>query len=1080
MKTETFSFKYALVAMLMFFTSAVMAQTTVTGTVLDDTGEPTIGATVREKGTQNGTVTDMDGKFSIKVSNATATLAISFVGYVTQEVKLNGQKSISVTLKTDATTLDEMVVVGYGTMKKSDVSGSSSTIGESALKGSVITSLDQALQGHAAGVSAVQTSGAPGSSSSIRVRGTATINANAEPLYVIDGVIVQSQGQTGYDYGLGDALGNGSVSTISPLSTIDPADIVSMEILKDASATAIYGAQGANGVVLITTKHGKAGEAKFSYSGGISISRQTKRLDILNLRDYADYYNEFVRYGEAGVNALFADKYLLGKGTNWQDAVFHTALQHNHQISAQGGTDKVRYYVSGSYMNQEGTIIGSKFDRLSLRTNIDADLKSWLKMGVNVAYSNSNDNLKLADGEEGIINYSLTTTPNLPIYDLDGNYASASYEGSSSPNPIAMAMMNDNLLNRQKLNGNIFFELSPIKSITLHTEVGFDIGSSKGERYRPIINLATYHQNNNSSAVQKNSNKFWQIKNYLTWNQGFGKHHVTGMLGQECWESSYDFLSVETTALPSDAVHNPALGTGDPKIGSGFGSSSMASFFTRWTYSFDDRYNATYTYRYDGSSNFGPSNRWAGFHSFAASWRFNNEAFLKDVEWLSNGKLRLGWGQTGNSNIGGYLWGVSLKHQTSALGQGSRPANIANTGIKWETQEQLNVGLDLGFFNNRLNFTFDYYNKESKDMLMPLQLPSYMGTQGNPSSALAAPKGNYGTIRNRGFEFTIDARPLQGKFEWETNFQISFNKNKLVALDDGTGATSLSGWGQWGDQEPQVSKTVVGGSLFDFYGYVCEGVYTSVEDIENSATPLRPSVDGVYDKKTTVWIGDIKYKDINKDGKIDENDRTSIGSPLPKFTFGFNNTFRYKNFDLNIFINGSYGNKVGNYNKYKLTHMNNTWINQLSDVLGATKLVAIDPSKDYSAGIDRGDGVLIYNWYDDIYNVKVASTNGIIPRVSVNDPNDNDRWSDRYIEDGSYIRLKNISLGYTFPKNITKKLAIENLRLNVNIQNLLTITKYSGYDPEVGTSTQSSYVAGLDNGRYPSPTTYSFGLNVTF
>lgn len=1057
------------------------------GKVVDENGSPLIGASVAVKGNKTqGSVTDVNGAFSIKGVAKGATLHVSYIGYKATDVKWNGQ-SVTVTLVEDDNALDEAVVVGYGTMKKSDLSGASVSMKESDIKGSLITNLDQALQGRAAGVTAVQTSGAPGSSSSIRVRGTATINANAEPLYVIDGVIVQSQGQNGYSYGLGDALGNGDVSTISPLASIDPSDIVSMEILKDASATAIYGAQGANGVVLITTKHGREGEAKFNYNGGVSLSRQMRRLDILNLHEYADYYNMFVNVGEADPNPLFVDNSLLGKGTNWQDAIFQTAFQHNHQVSAEGGTERVKYYVSGAYMNQEGTIIGSEFNRLSLRTNLDANLFKWLKMGTNLAYSNSNDNIKHADGEEGIINYSLTTTPTLPIYDIDGNYASATYEGSNSPNPIAMAMMNEILLNRQKFNGNIFLEFKFYKDLTLHSELGFDISSSKGDRYKPVIELATYHQNINSASVQKNSNKFWQLKNYLTWNHTFNQHNVTGMVGQECWESLWDYMSISRTALPSDAVHNPALGTGDPSVGVGFGSAAMASFFTRWTYGFSDRYNATYTYRYDGSSNFGPENRWAGFHSFAASWRFDREAFLKDVEWLSNGKLRVGWGQTGNSAISGYLWGVGLKNQTSALGISNRPSNIANTGIKWETQEQINVGLDLGFFNSRLNFVVDWYNKESRDMLMPLQLPSYMGTQGNGSSALAAPKGNYGTIRNRGIEVTVDAHPFQGRFSWDSSLQISVNRNKLVALNDGTGNATLPGWGQWGDQEPLVARTEVGSSLFNFFGYVCDGYYTSKEDIENSPTPLKPGVlneatgELVYSKNSTVWVGDIKYKDINKDGKIDDKDRTNIGSPLPKFTFGWNNTFRWNNWELNIFINGSYGNKVGNFTAYKLTEMKNTWVNQLSSVLNSVRFEAIDPNMDYSEGVDRGDGVLIWNWYDDINNVKISNLgDATMPRVSQGNPNWNTRWSDRYIEDGSYIRLKNISLAYNFPKHWIKKAHIDNLRLSANIQNLYTLTKYKGYDPEVGASTQSSYVFGLDNGRYPSPTTYQIGLNIGF
>ena len=1050
----------------------------ITGTVVDAMG-PVIGASVVVKGTSNGVATDFDGNFSLNAS-AGQTLVVSFIGYVNKEIKVsNSQNHYNITLEEDKQVLDEVVVVGYGTMKKSDISGASVSLGESAVKGSIITSLDQSLQGRAAGVTAVSTSGAPGSSSSIRVRGTATINANAEPLYVIDGVPVQSSGTSGASYGLGDALGNGSVSTISPLSTIDPSDIVSMEILKDASATAIYGAQGANGVVLITTKRGKAGDAKFTYNGMVALNRQTKRLDLMNLREYADYYNSYAAVGEATYTGNLSDPSLLGKGTNWQDAVFQTALQHSHQVSAQGGSDKVQYYVSGSFMDQKGTIIGSQFKRFSARTNIDAQLKKWLKMSVSITYSDTKDDLKLADSDEGLIGYSLTTIPSIPIYNVDGSYSSVSQEGYTNPNPIAMAMMDEILLKRQKLNGNVFFEVTPIKDLVWHAELGFDLGWNKGETYEPTVDLGTWKRASNESRMQKNSSSFWQLKNYVTYSRTFGKHSATAMLGQECWESRYNFVSAYNTGLPSDAVHNPALGSGTPQIGAGFGSSSMASFFTRWTYSFDSRYNATYTYRYDGSSNFGPNRRWAGFHSFAGSWRFANEKFIES--WagkvLSNGKLRIGWGQTGNSSIGGYKWGSPLSTMETALGTSYRPAQIANKDIKWESQEQWNVGIDLGFLHDRINVTVDWYKKESKDMLMQLQLPSYMGTSGNGSSALAAPYGNYGQIRNTGVELSINTHPITGKFEWDSDLQISWNKNKLVSLSDGSSNAQLIGYGQWTDV---VSLTQVGESLFNFYGYVTDGVYTSLEDIETSAKPSAYPTNGVFAKNSTVYVGDIKYKDLNGDGVIDENDRTNIGSPLPKYTFGWNNTFRYKGFDLNIFINGSVGNKVGNYLKMKMTHMNSTWTNQLRDVADRAILTPIDASKDYSAGVDRGDGQLIYYWYDDIHNVKLLNPATGMPRATINDPNDNDRWSDRYIEDGSYVRLKNIQLGYNFPKKLISKWGLESLRLSCNIQNLLTITGYSGYDPEIGASTQSANVMGLDNARYPSPTTYSFALNVSF
>lgn len=1066
-----------------------IAQTEVKGVVYDGTdGSPMIGVKIMVTGTTTGTITDFDGNYTIKVPQG-KTLTFSSVGFKSQTIDPKGRTTIDVTLEEDSKVLNDVVVVGYGTMKKSDISGASVTIGEDAVKGSLITSLDQSFQGRVAGIQATNTSGAPGSSSSIRVRGQATINANAEPLYVIDGVIVQSGGnggqnsQSGSSFGLGDALGNGPVSTISPLATIDPSDIVSMEILKDASATAIYGAQGANGVVLITTKHGKAGEAKFTYNGNFAVNRQQKRLDMMNLREYAGYYNSLVDMGEIYENnPMLADPSILGKGTNWQDAVFQTALQHSHQVSAQGGTDKVQYYASGSYMDQEGTIIGSNFNRFSFRTNLDAQMKSWLKFGMTAAYSNSNDDLKLADSNEGLIYYSLTTPPNIPIYNVDGSYSSVSQEGYTSPNPIAIAMEDEILLNRQKLNGNFFFDVNPFKFLTWHTELGYDFNWSTSKTYEPTLTLGTYNRTQNSASQNKSSSKFWSLKNYLTWSQQFDKHNVTGMVGQELWESRYDWMQISSSGLPSDDVHSPALGDLDSqKFNNGFGSSSMASFFTRWTYSYNNRYNATYTYRYDGSSNFGPNNRWAGFHSLAASWRFTEEEFMKNVKWLSNGKVRLGWGQTGNSNIGGYRWGSGISKMESIFGISYRPSNIANPNIKWETQEQWNIGLDLGFFHDRLNFTFEWYNKESRDMLMLKQVPSYMGINEvtNPSIRLEAPYGNFGHIRNRGVEFTIDAHPIVGKFEWDLNFNISHNKNTLVSLNDGSGNKSLIGWGQWNDI---VTESKVGESLYSFYGYKTDGIYTSLEDIENSPKPQAAPSDGVYKRTSTVWVGDIKYKDLDDNGVINTDDRTNIGSPMPKFTFGLTNTFRYKNFDLTLFLNGSVGNKILNYNAITLTHMYSSWTNQTKNISDRAILVPIDPNKDYSQGtVLRPDGSVIENWYDDITNVKVDNPNASLPRPSLyGDPNDNDRISDRYIEDGSYLRVKNISLGYTFPKRLLGKAKIESLRLYTNIQNLWTITGYSGYDPEVGVSTTSANVYGLDNGRYPSPTTYSVGVNLTF
>ena len=1082
MKQKLVSFMLAVLA----FGTVLSAQNkTVTGRVTDKAGQGVISASVMEKGTANGAVTDFDGNYSITVRPG-ATLEFSSIGYATQEIAVGNQSVINVVLGEDTEFLDEVVVVGYGTMKKSDLAGASVSMKEDAIKGSLITNIDQSLQGRAAGVTAVQTSGAPGASSSIRVRGQATINANAEPLYVIDGVIMQGGGSSGFDFGVGDALGNGAVSAISPLSTINPSDIVSMEILKDASATAIYGAQGANGVVLITTKRGKSGGAKFSYDGMFAIQQQTRRIDLLNLREFAEYYNDLQSVGMVSANEWYSDPSVLGKGTNWQDAIFRTALQHQHQVSAQGGTDKVQYYVSGSFMDQEGTIIGSEFERYSVRANLDAQLKDWWKLGLSTTFSSTDESMKLADSDEGIINYSLTSLPSAPIYDQDGNYYNIQMENYSIVNPVAMAMLEQILLKRQKLSGNVFSDITPLKGLTWHAELGYDVSYSKADTFNPSVSFGSYQRAANEARSQKNNSLFWQLKNYLTYSNTFGKHSLTAMVGQECWESRWDYMSVYNTALPSNDVVNPYLGTGTPKIGYGFGSSAMASFFTRETYNYADRYIGTYTFRYDGSSNFGPNKRWAPFHSFAVAWRFTNEPFFPKGTALNDGKIRVGWGQTGNASIGSYKWGAAMAKVDTGLGTSYRQANIPNLDVMWEKQEQINVGLDLNFFNNRLNLVAEWYNKVSNDMLMPLQMPTYMGTEGNSASSLAAPYGNYGKIQNTGYEFTLSAHPIETRdFHWSSEGQISFNRNKLVALA-GTASAAIVGYGQWNDV---VSMSNVGDPLFSFYGYVTDGIYQSIDEI--MAGPVNESMknkatqgeDGVwvpsqnpadYNQYNTTWVGDIRFKDLNGDGIITEADRTNIGSPMPKFTFGWTNTFTYKNWDLSIFLNGSYGNKVLNYLSMKTGSMKSAWANQPASVLDRSRLVAIDPAKTY----DGTNGV--WNWFEDPENVTISNPNSKIPRATTGDPNDNDRLSDRYIEDGSYLRIHNITLGYTFPKAWLQRVKIESMRVQVNIQNLYTFTKYTGYDPEIGASMASVNVMGLDNGRYPSPTAYSLGVNLTF
>lgn len=1050
----------------------------VTGVVTDaEDGSPLIGVSVIQEGTSNGVATDLDGQYTLTVPQ-NAVLVFSYIGMETQKHKATGNV-LNVALSTSII-LEEVVVVGYGTMRKSDLSGASVTIGEEKLKGSVIANFDQSLQGRVAGVTSSMTSGAPGSSVSINIRGQATVNSSSQPLYVIDGVPIQGTSSRGHDLGLG-ALGNGSGSSISPISSINPSDIVSMEILKDASATAIYGAQGANGVVLITTKRGKAGQAKFSYEGQFGVMDQVKRLDVMNLREYAMYNADLAsKSGRTDGTPEYQDPSLLGAGTDWQDAIFRQAFMQQHNISAQGGTENVKYFVSGSFMDQEGTLLGTEFSRYSFRVNLDAQLKPWLKIGLNAMYSNTSEQLGLAEGSEGILTYALQTPPDIPVYDVYGDYAQTVREGYTRVNPIQRALEDQNKLYRDKLSGSIFLDITPIKDLVWHSELGYDISGSKATVWRPTYGDADSQvkRTQNNMSIQRNNSNYWQITNFLTYSKTIGKHYGSAMLGQEAWESTWENVRVYGAGLADNTIQNPSLG--DPllaTIGSGFGSTAMASFFARLTYSYNDNYGLTYTFRRDGSSNFGPKNRWANFHSVAGNWRFSNEEFFESLKpVVSNGKLRLGWGQIGNANIGGYRWGAAISTMPSALGQGYRQSNIANPFIKWETQEQINIGLDLGFLHDRINLTVELYDKTSNDMLMELQLPSYMGTRGNGSSALAAPRGNYGEINNRGLEITINSRNTTGAFEWDTDFMIAFNRNKLVALD-GTASSAIEGYGQWSDV---ISRSEIGNPLYQFYGYVYEGIYQSKEDIESHLWGQLPS-NGVYDPYSTVFVGDVKFKDLNGDGVIDDRDRTNIGSPMPDFTFGMTNTFRYKNFDLSIFLQGNYGSKNMNYLGKDLTSMG-YWTNQLTSAMDYSNLVPIDETISYPRTMtdSKGETYQINNWFEDINNVRIANPNTNMPRAGRDIYYDNNRTSSRYVEDASYLRIKNITFGYTVPTKWLRKYSLESVRAYVNVQNLYTFTDYSGYDPEVGLSPHSDNVFGLDYGRYPSPRTITFGLNVSF
>ncbi len=1056
-------------------------QSTVTGRVLDETNAALPGASVVVKGTTIGTATDLNGNFSFQVPADATTLVVSFIGMDTQEVPVTSGP-MTIVMSMSAEEVDAVVVVGYGTARKSELTGASVSVTGEQLAAAMTANLDQALQGRAAGVTAVYTSGQPGGAMSIRIRGQGTVRADAaEPLYVIDGVPVQNISQSGHDVGLGDRLGNGSVQTFSGLAGINPADIVSMEILKDASATAIYGSRGANGVVLITTKTGKAGDAKFTYDGYYGLQQQVARVDVMNLREFAEYSNDWAAETNGrDPRVEFGDPSILGEGTDWQNELFRIAPMMNHQLSASGGTEKIKYYVSGGYFSQDGTQLGTDFNRYSARVNLDADLKRWLKLGSRIMYSTTNENLTLNNSTEGVISVAMRTTPDVPVKNPDGSWAGLLREGAPSIiNPIAKALDETNILKKNILNANFSVDIIFFQGLTLRTELGGEMSGSDAYHFTPTYQYGSLVNSTNTSRWQKNQNFFWQIKNYLTFNRQMGNHNVTAMLGQEASEWSYEYLSGTANGLSSNDIKHPGLG--DPTsmaINSGFGSGAIASFFARANYSYGDRYYLNYTFRYDASSNFGPENRWAPFHAVSGSWRISQENFWEGMRNVVNDfKIRAGWGQTGNQNIGGYRWGASIYKMPSNLGMGFRQTNIANPYIGWEAQEQVNVGLDLGFIQNRVNIVLDMYIKKSTDMLMDMQLPSYMGTSGNVSIRLNPPMGNFGAIENRGLEFSLNTRPVVGKFTWENDLQLTFNRNKLLDLT--TTMTSLGGYGQWTDL---VSLTVVGEPLYNFYGYKVAGIYQDKDDILTSPPQEAFPDDGNF-TRYTVWPGDLKFADLSgpdgePDGVINELDRTSLGSPLPKFTFGFNNIFTYRNFELTVYLNGSYGNKILNYVGRSLIQMSSAWTNQLQVAVDRTKLEPIDPNKVYP--FVNAYGATINDWYNDIDNVRVANPGSDIPRAMASDPNDNARISDRYIEDGSYLRVKNITLGYNLPESIIRKIGVRNMKVYVNLQNMWTLTKYTGLDPEIGASQTNDFVFGLDNGRYPAARAYTFGLNFSF
>ena len=1063
--------KHAIFVLMLFFMShALLAQKRITGTVKDgSTSEALPGVNVVLKGTTQGTITNVDGQYNIEVPSDETVLVFSFIGYQRQEVRVGSKTEINILLKSATTGLDEVVVVGYGTMKKSDLTGSVVSISEDKLKSTISTNIDQAMQGRVAGVQVTQNSGQPGGATSIRIRGASSVTGSNEPLYVVDGVPFVGNGQTiaGFDW----AGGANGQNKVNPLSTINPSDIVSIEVLKDASAAAIYGAQAANGVILVTTRRGQKGEAKVTYDGYMALQQLPNKLDMMDLPEYAEYENQIADELERSKNQSYLDPSILGRGTDWQNEVFRPAWMQNHQLSVTGGNDKTVYAFSGGYFDQDGIIIGSNFSRFSTRMNMDSQVKKWLKIGGSLAYAETNEKITLNDGGDGVIMQALLMQPDVPVYDMEGNFAGPNtVAGSSQYNPVALALQRNNTLKRQRTTGNAYLSADIIKGLNLRSEYSYDVNGSVNKAFHPTYEWGILKNDINKMMQREEHSKFWVWKNYLTYNLDFADvHHLTSMFGQEMQESSWSGNSLIKQSFTTNDIY---VMTSDGTFVSNDGwqdSATQMSYYGRFNYNYADRYLATFTFRADGSSKFGSDNKWGYFPSGSLAWRINNENFMKSIQAISNMKLRVSYGSVGNMPGSTYLYGSSMQTVTTAFGTGYRLAKFPNPALKWETTEQYNVGLDLGLFENKITLSVDAYQKNTRDLLLQISVPSYIG--GSSWNDIAAPYANVGKMENKGIDVSLTSHNInKPNFSWTTDITFSHNKNMVVKLNDPNAV--FYGSLNWYSEFQTATITKEGLPMGQFYGYEMEGIFKNADDIANHAVqiedPTQPGTNYI-NQKQGVWIGDVKFKDISgpdgkPDGVIDTYDQTIIGDPNPDFTFGINNSFNYKSFDLSIYLSGAYGGDILNYTRVQIEGQTSIWSNQSKAVVDRARAVMIDPNGSTT----------------DPANFQLANPGTGIPRVTTNDNNRNNRMSTRFIEDGSYIRVKNISLGYTIPQQLTRKISIERFKVYANVQNVYTFTNYSGYDPEIGAFNQNAMMQNIDMGRYPSPRTYTFGVSIDF
>lgn len=983
---------------------------TVTGTVTDVSGEPIIGANIRIKGTTTGTITDIDGNFSIE-AEPQSVIEVSYIGYLTQETVINNQKSIRFLLKEDTKTLDEVVVIGYGVQKKADLTGSVANINTEKLNTQSNANIGQALQGKIAGVDIVSQGGAPGSGTRIMVRGIGTLN-NASPLYIVDGMYMNS------------------------IDHINPNDIASIDVLKDASSAAIYGFRAANGVIIVTTKEGSNTEGKpiIDLSVNLGISTASKFLDMLDAKGWAEVTT--IARQAIGKPALDMATDLANKPDNdWQDIMFRPALMQNYNLSVKGGGKYSTYYTGLGYFNQDGIVKGTNYQRYNIQSKNDYK-RGIFSAGTNLIISFSHDKPLHQELRGGMIGTILQSVPTLEKYDdtREGGYGGTYGDVVNIPHPLAI--IDDNIMDRYnenvKIFANLYAQIELFKGLKYKLNLTPDFSF---ERYKNYLNKYDFGLATNSITQlteRQRRRRNILVENLLTFDRTFGEHKISALAGYTYQDSRFRHIQAYGEGLPQGLEEIDAATTNRSNEGNSW-RSVLTSILGRVFYSYQNKYLFTATIRRDGSSKFGKNNRYGYFPSFSLGWNVAEEKFMENVHWLDQLKLRGGYGVLGNQEIDNYQYsstittGINYPDGNGGLLQGAFPKNFANPDIKWEETAMTNVGIDFMAFNNRLSLTADYYVKNTKDILLTVPIPISSGGANDPIR-------NAGKIRNNGFEFNLGWMDQPNPdISYGINLIGSFNKNKVIAMGSESG--SIKGGST--NQNITTSETKAGYPIGGYWLISTAGYFNSQEEVDAYAKDgkkIQPAAEP----------GDIKFVDANNDGVINDDDRVFQGSPFPDFTFALNGNMRYKNFDLSIGLQGVLGNKI--YNATRQT---------LEDVTKGSNFLA--SCLDY--------------WTPE-------NKNASHPRLTWDDPNRNTRAeSDRYLENGSYLRLRSVQLGYTFPQTWFKG-AIQHARVYINAENLFTITSYSGYSPDV--NADNANYRGFDNFIYPTNRTFMLGLNVTF